>query len=228
MATDIEESDTDDHERPAPSKRQCTRLIKVNETVWEENKNSDTKEETIEDPEHVQYEKLKKWQMCQVAKGFLDNTINKVLENYIMGAPPSYPLDESRFQWIRENDMEDTAVLMAIRNHGLVQSGDFVSQSNASYSHNTSEYWTNNEFTDAHYSCSSNGVENIENRGSSIATTSTNSIRLNNSNSTEEYIKHDWDLEKADDNDQQENFLERAVAEAIKKKGLTALSIDYG
>lgn len=35
MATDIEESDTDDHERPAPPKRQCTRLVKVNETMWD-------------------------------------------------------------------------------------------------------------------------------------------------------------------------------------------------
>lgn len=34
MATDIEESDTDDHERPAPPKRQCTRL-KGNETIWD-------------------------------------------------------------------------------------------------------------------------------------------------------------------------------------------------
>ena len=38
----------------------------------------------------------------------------------------------------------------------------------------------------------------------------------------------DWDLDKIDENDQQENFLERAVAEAIKKKGLSALSVDYG
>lgn len=34
MATDIEESDTDDHERPAPPKRQCTRL-KATETIWD-------------------------------------------------------------------------------------------------------------------------------------------------------------------------------------------------
>ncbi|XP_076299998.1 uncharacterized protein LOC143218602 [Lasioglossum baleicum] len=206
MATDIEESDIDDHERPAPPKRQCTRFIKVNETVWEENKNLDAKEGTIQDSENIEYdeaerytrERLTQWQMCQVAKGFLDNTINKVLENYIMGAPSSYPLEESRFQTIRGNDMEDTAVLMAIRSHGLARSMELVSQSNGFYS------------------------GNFGNFGNSIAATSTDSIRLNNSSDMEEY--NDWDLDKVDDNDQQENFLERAVAEAIKKKGLIALS----
>lgn len=35
MATDVEESDTDDHERPVPPKRQRTRCIKVDENYWE-------------------------------------------------------------------------------------------------------------------------------------------------------------------------------------------------
>lgn len=235
MATDIEESDTDDHERPAPPKRQCTRL-KGNETIWDMEKNSVGKEEMVQETENVEYddaerqarEKLKRWQACQVAKGYVDNTINVVLENYIMVTSSSYSVEESRFQLFRGNDMEDTAVMMAIRNHGLVQSAGLVSQSSAFYSDKAPGYWTNNEYTDVHCSCPSNRIQNVGNFENSVATTSANSLRLNDSKSTEEYNRLDWDLDKIDENDQQENFLERAVAEAIKKKGLSALSVDYG
>ncbi|KAK1117568.1 hypothetical protein K0M31_016598 [Melipona bicolor] len=235
MATDIEESDTDDHERPAPPKRQCTRL-KVSETIWDTEKSSVGKEETIQETENVEYddaerqarEKLKRWQACQVAKGYVDNTINKVLENYIMVTSSSYSLEESRFQLFRGNDMEDTAVLMAIRNHGLVQSAGLVSQSNAFYSDKAPGYWTNSEYTDVQCSYPFNRTQNSESFESSVATTSASSLRLNDSKGEEDYNRFDWDLDKIDESDQQENFLERAVAEAIKKKGLSALSVDYG
>lgn len=235
MATDIEESDTDDHERPAPPKRQCTRH-KGNETIWDMEKNSVGKEGMVQETENVVYddaerqarEKLKRWQACQVAKGYVDNTINVVLENYIMVTSSSYSVEESRFQLFRGNDMEDTAVMMAIRNHGLVQSAGLVSQSSAFYSDKAPGYWTNNENTDVHCSCPSNRIQNVGNFENSVATTSANSLRLNDSKNTEEYNRLDWDLDKIDENDQQENFLERAVAEAIKKKGLSALSVDYG
>ncbi|XP_053989328.1 uncharacterized protein LOC128881917 isoform X1 [Hylaeus volcanicus] len=233
MATDIEESDTDDHERPTPSKRQCTRFVKVNETFQDTviEKSSSDKDETTQRTDNIEYdeaellarERLRRWQACQVAKGFVDNIINKVLENYIMGAPPSYPLEESRFQLFRANDMEDTAIMMAIRHHGLVQSAELVPQSSAFYSDKAPGYWT-----DVHCSCPSNRVQGIGNFGNSVATTSANSLRLNDSTDLEEYNGLDWDLNKVDESDQEENFLERAVAEAIKKKGLSALSVDYG
>ncbi|KOC61603.1 hypothetical protein WH47_05750 [Habropoda laboriosa] len=236
MATDIEESDTDDHERPAPPKRQCTRLVQAVETTWDMDKSSNEKEDMTQETENIEYdeverlarEKLKRWQACQVAKGYVDNTINKVLENYIMGTSTSYSLEESRFQLFRGNDMEDTAVMMAIRNHGLVQSAEIVSQSSAFYSDKAPGYWTNNEYTNVHCSCPSNRIQGIGNFEDSVATTSTDSLRLSNSKSSEEYNRLDWDLDTIDENDQQENFLERAVAEAIKKKGLSALSVDYG
>ncbi|XP_076757712.1 uncharacterized protein LOC143427445 [Xylocopa sonorina] len=233
MATDIEESDTDDHERPAPPKRQCTRLVKT-ETIWDTGNSG--KEETIQETENVEYddaervarEKLKRWQACQVAKGYVDNTINILLENYIMGTSSCYSLEESRFQLFRGNDMEDTAVTMAILNHGLVQSTGLVSQSNAFYSDKAPGYWTNGDNTAMHCFFPSDCVQSIGSFENSVATTSADSLRLNNSNSAEEYNRLDWDLDKIDENDQQENFLERAVAEAIKKKGLSALSVDYG
>lgn len=231
MATDIEESDTDDHERPAPPKRQCTRLVKVNETIWDMEQSLNENEETIQDTENVEYddaerharEKLKRWQACQVAKGYVDNTINKVLEHYLMRTS-TYSLEESRFQLFRENDMEDTAVMMAIRNHGLVQTTGLVSQSDAFSSDKAPGYWTNNEYTDVQCSCPSNYIQ----VASSVATTSTDSLRFDDSKDIDEYGGFDRDLDKIDENNQQENFLERAVAEAIKKKGLSALSVDYG
>lgn len=188
----------------------------------------ETENVEYDDAERQAREKLKRWQACQVAKGYVDNTINVVLENYIMVTSSSYSVEESRFQLFRGNDMEDTAVMMAIRNHGLVQSAGLVSQSSAFYSDKAPGYWTNNEYTDVHCSCPSNRIQNVGNFENSVATTSANSLRLNDSKSTEEYNRLDWDLDKIDENDQQENFLERAVAEAIKKKGLSALSVDYG
>lgn len=185
----------------------------------------ETENVEYDDAERQAREKLKRWQACQVAKGYVDNTINVVLENYIMVTSSSYSVEESRFQLFRGNDMEDTAVMMAIRNHGLVQSAGLVSQSSAFYSDKAPGYWTNN---DVHCSCPTNRIQNVGNFENSVATTSANSLRLNDSKSTEEYNRLDWDLDKIDENDQQENFLERAVAEAIKKKGLSALSVDYG
>ena len=41
------------------------------------------------------------------------------------------------------------------------------------------------------------------------------------------YKTGDW-LDDAYDSDHQQDFLDRAVAEAIKKKGLSTLSVDYG
>ena len=236
MATDVEESDTDDRERPAPPKRQCTRLVNVTETFWETEKASGEREEGAQDGKNVEYddaerharEKLKRWQACQVAKGFVDNTINKIVENYIVGASSPYPLEESMFQLFGGNDMEDAAVMMAIRNHGLVQSTERVSQSSAFYSDKAPGYWTNNEYADVYCSCPSNHVQAVGGFENSVATASTGSLRLADSADAEGRSANDWDLDKIDESDQQENFLERAVAEAIKKKGLSALSVDYG
>lgn len=221
MATDIEESDTDDHERPAPPKRQCTRLLN-NDAVWDTDKSLEKKEEAPQITESVEYddaekqarEELKRWQACQVANGYVDNIINIVLENCMDS--------------LEDNDMEDIAVMMAIFNHGL--SAGIVSEAAACYSVKAPGYGTNNNNNNTNNnnksvvrcSCPSNGVQgNFEN----VATTSSGSLRLNG---TREEERLDWDLDKIDENDQQENILERAVAEAIKKKGLSALSVDYG
>lgn len=62
---------------------------------------------------------LRKWQARQIAKGFVDNTINRVLENWMVA-----PFDATDFVENCDNDgqVEDEGILMAIQSHGL-QSG---------------------------------------------------------------------------------------------------------
>ncbi|XP_076236083.1 uncharacterized protein LOC143180320 isoform X2 [Calliopsis andreniformis] len=236
MATDVEESDTDYRERPVSPKRQCTRLVNVNETLWDTEKSSCDKEEVVEDikdiecddAERLANEKLKKWQTYQAAKGCVDNAINIFRETCIKRANLLRRLEKYQLQLFRGNDMENTAVMMAIRNHGLIQSDKLISQSSALYRIKTPECLTNNKYTDTHFSCPSNQLKGVGSYGNSMATASTNSLRLNNSTDMNGHDTSDWDLDKIDESDQQENFLERAIAEAIKKKGLSAPSFDYG
>lgn len=155
-------------------------------------------------------EKLKLWQAFQEEEGSMDNTINEVLAYYRMMHPPD-PLEEessvgSRFHLsYRRNDMEDTAVTMAIRNHGLVQSADLALQPpyckcigvNCSFSSKCMY-----ELEDFPY-------------GAVYSTVETGKCDA-------------LDADKVYECDQPEDFLERAVGEAIKKKGLSALSVDYG
>lgn len=235
MATDVKESDTDDHGTPASSKRQCTSLAKVSATCWKTGTQSDGKDDTAQKAENAEYEdaerhareKLKRWQICQLVKGCVDNNVNQILENYIVNGSSCYPIDVSRFYLFGGNDMEDSAITMAIQNHGLVQSAGLVTQSHAFYSDETPGYWTNNEHSGTHNVCPSSRDSGIEGFSSSLANTSASLLRLNNSD-VDQHSRLNWDADKIDDSKQQETFLERAVAEAIKKKGLGALSVDYG
>lgn len=62
---------------------------------------------------------LRKWQARQIAKGFVDNTINRVLESWMVA-----PFDAADFVENCDNggQVEDEGILMAIQSHGL-QSG---------------------------------------------------------------------------------------------------------
>ncbi|KAF7399694.1 hypothetical protein HZH68_008286 [Vespula germanica] len=232
MATDVEESDTDDHERPVPPKRQRTRCIKVDENYWETDKISCNSKHTIQEAENVEHEdlerreKLRRWQACQVAKGFVDNTINRMVENFILPSE-SYSTGDPEFRVFKGNDMENTAVMMAIRNHGLVQSTELVSQSDTFYSNETPGCCTNNDNTNVSC-CPSSHMQDAGDSSNSVATSSANSLKLDDSLEIPRYNGSTCDVGKTADSDQQEDFLERAVAEAIKKKGLSALSVDYG
>ncbi|XP_015182188.1 PREDICTED: uncharacterized protein LOC107069406 [Polistes dominula] len=227
MATDVEESDTDDHERPVPPKRQRTRCIKVDENYSDTDNHttSDNSEHTIQDAENVELEdvkrreKLRRWQACQVATGVVDNTINNMLEDLIPNE--SFSVEETEFRLLRESDMENTAVMMAIRNHGLVSSRELFPTPN---NRCRTAYWSN-----AHVSyCSSSNMQDTGGFSNSIASSSAKSLAIFDPIEVRPYIEPNSDIDEIATNDQQEDFLERAVEEAIKKKGLSALSVDYG
>lgn len=59
---------------------------------------------------------LLRWQARQVAKGFVDNTINRVLEHWTLAS-----FDAANFVENCDNDgkVEDEGILMAIQSHGL-------------------------------------------------------------------------------------------------------------
>ncbi|KAF5282111.1 hypothetical protein FQR65_LT14429 [Abscondita terminalis] len=71
---------------------------------------------------------LHKWQARQVAKGYMDNTINHVLETYM-----TPPFDASELIDNCENDgqVEDEGILMAIQSHGLHSNDDNWNQSHS-------------------------------------------------------------------------------------------------
>ncbi|XP_015124253.1 uncharacterized protein LOC107046211 [Diachasma alloeum] len=207
MATDVKESDTEEHERPAPAKRQCMKIVNIHDEMTHQTAQDPAPEvETeFERTERLIREKLRRWQACQMAKGFVDNTINRVMENYILGPQ----VDASQFRLFRGTDMEDTAVMMAIRNHGLVHSGQFEDESDL-------------------YQSFSNSVERNEfpkskNFDIPLGATSSKIISSSQIDNCQESMK-----EKNDEGGDEQDFLERAVAEAIKIKGLSALSVDYG
>ncbi|GAB1867028.1 hypothetical protein CAJAP_08107 [Camponotus japonicus] len=205
-----------------PAKRHCsTQLSEVDETRsdTEQHMNATT-ETTTNNVGNIEYdeiiyqiqieEKLKLWQAFQEEEGSMDNSINEVLAYYRMMHPPE-PLEEnsigSRFHLsYRRNDMEDTAVTMAIRNHGLVQSAELA-------------------LLQPHYckcigvdcSFSSKCMYELEDFPYGTVYSNVETGRCNA-----------LDADKIYECDQPEDFLERAVGEAIKKKGLSALSVDYG
>ncbi|KYQ51082.1 hypothetical protein ALC60_09880 [Trachymyrmex zeteki] len=142
VASDDEDSDADEHECAFfPAKRHCTQLSKANEACSDTEQHTSTETPASNvgnlDYDEIIYqiqieEKLKLWQAFQEEEGSMDNSINEVLAYYRMMHPPD-PLEEesvgSRFHMsYRGNDMEDTAVTMAIRNHGLVQSAELPLQ----------------------------------------------------------------------------------------------------
>ncbi|XP_050454171.1 uncharacterized protein LOC126852919 isoform X2 [Cataglyphis hispanica] len=177
-----DDEDSDGHECTFfPAKRHCsTQLSEVDET------RSDTE---------------------QHMNANTETTTNNI-GNIEMMHPPD-PLEEdsvgSRYHLsYRRNDMEDTAVTMAIRNHGLVQSAELALQPHyckcigVDCSFSSKCMYELDDFYGTVYS-------NVE-------TGRCNAL----------------DADKIYECDQPEDFLERAVGEAIKKKGLSALSVDYG
>ncbi|XP_008550017.1 uncharacterized protein LOC103572963 [Microplitis demolitor] len=244
MATDVEESDTEDHERPAPPKRQCINFLNKNDDGQSIHQLVQDSSSAEPDNELLNREKFQRYHQYQIDKhcymGSVDNTINRVMETYIL-TPPTERL-QLRLS-TGESEMEDHAVMMAIRNHGLVHSS--FNTNFSSHSTTNDNYW----FSDDDYNisspinCSNNITPAVElssesnDSNSASATSSTKIIQPRTFQSFDDkIIKHNnisssnnsnWSVDKNDDGDQQQDILERAVSEAIKIKGLSVLGVDY-
>ncbi|XP_034949738.1 uncharacterized protein [Chelonus insularis] len=229
MATDVEESDTEDHERPVPPKRQCINVVnntedqnhQVHQSIQQDLSSTGASNDVLA------REKFQRFQNeidkhCYM--GSVDNTINQVMETYIL-KPPT---ERAHLRLFRELEMEDTAVTMAIRNHGLVHSTEFVPRSR--FRKNSLNHWSSDDDvhfpTVANYSTDVSSKSNDSNSTQACATTS-KICSPRTFQQLDETIKHNWSVNKPEDGDEQD-ILERAVAEAIKIKGLSALSVDYG
>ena len=176
----------------------------------------------FDEQERRSREKLKGWQAFQVAKGFVDNTINRVMEHYIMAPAGTFFLEDPWLRSFRGDEMENTAVSMAIRNHGLVPSTN-LPESNPFFSNRTLNFLNGDNFP--YYSLNPSVPENFP---SSTSSSSAPDFAPATSGQVEISPERSLLEEKTDDSDQEHDFLERAVAEAIKKKGLSTLNVDYG
>ena len=159
--------------------------------------------------EKLAREKLSVWQERQVARSILDNTINRVRDNYILNRLVGR-------EFLREGggQMEDTAVRMAIRHHGLVSTTETESLSPAHFLTRWSSTVEHSDFfRDALLPLPGSSAD------LQLPTSSEVDHRL---------LGTVWNEDKMDETDREQDFLERAVAEAIKKKGLSVLSVDYG
>ncbi|XP_065157356.1 uncharacterized protein [Atheta coriaria] len=93
---------------------------------------------------HTQDEYLEQWQASQMAKGYIDNTINSLLEMWKIA-----PFDSDVMEDL-ENDeqVEDEGILMAIQSHGLQTSAPALQShskpTDATTSHKTAAFRTAN------------------------------------------------------------------------------------
>ncbi|KAL1506182.1 hypothetical protein ABEB36_005589 [Hypothenemus hampei] len=157
---------------------------------------------------------LQKWQARQIARGFIDNTINSMLENWM-----DRPFDASELVDDFENDgqVEDDAILMAIRSHGL-QSGmrERPTTNNDTASNSNSTCYSSIKESAVYPSSilQESSDDNLQNLQKEQETDSSpSSMSLDTSSS----ISNPYEADLGDPVD----FLNAAVSVAIQKKGLT-------
>lgn len=152
---------------------------------------------TAPNPKNEDY--LLKWQARQVAKGFVDNTINRVLEQWTLA-----PFDASDLVENCDNDghVEDEGILMAIQSHGLRQDSQQFSSRGGS-----TGFERNSGNPVAYEDAAKSTLDNIEN---------VHNERTKQSNQK--------DYEKSLEVDDQMDFLSAAVSVAISEKGLSSCS----
>ncbi|KAL7288975.1 hypothetical protein TKK_0016933 [Trichogramma kaykai] len=94
----------------------------IDEKTQSPAKTPEMEEPSIEEQQNaLPKDKLYHWQACQMAKSLIDNTINKSLENYqrYPNVPSSAVFEDPWYHLLKGKKVEDTAITMAIREHGL-------------------------------------------------------------------------------------------------------------
>ncbi|XP_023246650.1 uncharacterized protein LOC111643305 [Copidosoma floridanum] len=119
---------------------------------------------------------------------------------------PSGTFQDPWYCLFRGNRIEDTAISAAIRNYGLIRSLDI------------------NSLVDEKAPNVPQSSETVQESAAAMSSEAmlTSLDKAGNSSEVESWLTSTYD------SDHQQDFLDRAVAEAIKKKGLSALSVDYG
>ncbi|KAG6461372.1 hypothetical protein O3G_MSEX012583 [Manduca sexta] len=203
---------------------------------------------------YTEDECIARWQARQMAKGFVDNTINRVLESWV--PEPSPPEDNSRYLgWdIAEiinnlpgdNTIENEGILMAISAHGL--------QNTSSNSNNGSKSDDNSDYG-AGFCNLPLSVRSLSPLSSDDENTSTVNVKCDESDLNKSLLCNDQKNDvgqfslfpdsslsyqcfsenqnssiEYDENvtNNHYDFLDAAVMFAIQNKGLTAFGTDYG
>lgn len=136
---------------------------------------------------------LNKWQARQIARCYLDNSVNEVLEKWV----PDTPMDVANFINDCDSDgqVEDEGILMAIQSHGLQSSNHSTTSlcdTTVGNSHRIEDF----------------AIDNIQNA---------HNERLKRKTLEERCILED-NIELRN----HKNFLDAAVSVAIQKKGLSS------
>ncbi|VVC87430.1 uncharacterized protein LOC126966863 [Leptidea sinapis] len=200
---------------------------------------------------------IARWQARQMAKCFVDNTINRVLDNWMLAPlPPDadnnrvLALDVAEFinNLPGDNTIENEGILMAISAHGLQNT------SNASSSNDHEKSLTDSQSKDMFNSSPSSPIQSDDelsqtaNSNKNSDPNSSNELDCNDmqiafypgsSSSYKYYGENDLDnsniecegdetIQCSDDVIENYDFLDAAVSFAIQNKGLTSFGTDYG
>lgn len=147
---------------------------------------------------------LSKWQARQVAKCYVDNTINSILEQWKLA-----PVDAADFVENCDNDghVEDEGILMAIQSHGLQSGLNNPSNAIQGWNGETSNDLSLSSRFFEETSFDESTLDNFEN------------VCYENRRRAEQEMNCDSDNYEMND---QTDFLSTAVSVAIQKKGLSS------
>ncbi|XP_057659583.1 uncharacterized protein LOC130895941 [Diorhabda carinulata] len=142
---------------------------------------------------------LHKWQARQIARGFVDNTVNSLLETWCNSSVQSDEDDH----YPNDGQVEQDAILMAIQSHGLQSSSLHLRPTTSSSNHERNLI---DEFTNDNAENERNKEEEAEVYTAEGNSSSNASIPIN---------EESLGMEETMD------FLNAAVSVAIQKKGLS-------